>query len=247
MTVTHLESAPRRTNMYADAQTWSVFKGCGFGCVYCKPSFQLQAKRQLHICRRCYDFEPHVHPERLDPKRIASAPIVFVGGNGDLAFCPPEYISSIIDVIKEHGAKHPTKVFYLQSKRPESFEPFLGLLPQSVVLVTTLETNRDKGYSAISKAPPPTERYRQFLALDYPRKVVTIEPVMDFDIDVFANMIVDIKPEYVWLGFNSKPKSVQLPEPSADKLRAFTRALTEAGIPIRGKDLRGLDLGLKAA
>jgi hypothetical protein len=237
----------RRSNMYRGAKTWSVVKGCSFDCVYCKPSFQLQSKRQKHVCQRCYTFEPHVHPERLDPKRIPSAPIVFVGGNGDLSFCPPEYLMRIIDGIREHGAKHPNKVFYLQSKRPESFEPFLGLLPQSVVLVTTLETNRDKGYGAISKAPPPTERYRQFLALDYPRKVVTIEPVMDFDIDVFANMIVDIKPEYVWLGLNSKPESVQLPESSTDKLSAITRLLTEAGIPIRAKDLRGLDLGLKAA
>lgn len=246
MAGTHLESAPRRTNMYADAQTWSVFKGCAFDCVYCKPSFQLQAKRQLHICPRCYAFEPHVHPERLDPRRIPSAPIVFVGGNGDLAFCPPDHFSRIIDVIKEHGAKHPNKVFYLQSKRPESFEPFLGLLPQSVVLVTTLETNRDEGYGAISKAPPPTERYRQFLALDYPRKVVTIEPVMDFDADVFSRMIVELAPEYVWLGFNSKTKPV-LPEPNTDKLREFVRSLTEAGIPIRGKDLRSLDLGFEAA
>ena len=32
------------------------------------------------------------------------------------------------------------------------------------------------GYYQVSKAPPPSERYRQFLDLDYARKVVTIEP-----------------------------------------------------------------------
>jgi len=228
--------------MYADAKTWSVFKGCEFNCVYCKPSFQLQAKRQLHVCRRCYDFEPHLHPERLDTRKIPSAPIVFVGGNGDLAFSAHRDVVRIIEVITEHSARHPDRTFYLQSKRPECFEPFLDILPKSVVLVTTLETNRDEGYAAISKAPPPTERYRQFLALDYPRKVVTIEPVMDFYADIFAKMIVKLAPEYVWLGFNSKPKSVQLPEPDVDKLRVFTTLLKQAGIPVREKELRGLDL-----
>lgn len=54
-----------------------------------------------------------------------------------------------------------------------------------------METNRDQGYERISKAPPPTERFRQFLALDYPRKVVTIEPVMDLDLDTFAGWVFD--------------------------------------------------------
>ncbi|MEE4259670.1 MAG: hypothetical protein V2I62_07925 [Bacteroidales bacterium] len=78
--------------------------------------------------------------------------------------------------------------------------------------------------------------------MNYPRKVVTIEPVMDFDLDVFTNWITNIAPEYVWLGFNSKPDQVQLPEPSDWKLIALTQALKEAGIQVNGKDLRGLDI-----
>ena len=74
------------------------------------------------------------------------------------------------------------------------------------ILLTTLETNLDAGYKAVSKAPPPTERYRQFKKLKYPRKVVTIEPVMDFDDDVFPQMDRRSEPEYVWLGLNSKPE-----------------------------------------
>ena len=97
------------------------------------------------------------------------------------------------------------------------------------------------GYEAISSAPPPSERYRQFLALEYPRKIVTVEPVMDFDVDVFASWIINIKPELVYLGLNSKTKP-RLPEPSPDKLVTFAKLVSAAGIPIVGKTLRGLEL-----
>ena len=233
------------SNMYAGAETWNPFRGCGFACSYCKPSFQGQAKRQKHRCEVCYRFEPHVHANRISVGKVPKSPIVFVCGNGDIAFCNKNALLRILDVVDRHGEQNPDTTYYLQSKKPSCFEPIIDRLSSQVVLVTTLETNRDDGYDKISKAPPPSERYRQFLALDYPRKVVTVEPVLDFDADVFAGMIAELAPEYVWLGFNSRPKSVQLPEPSADKLRAFTRLLSEAGIPIRAKELRGLDLGIE--
>lgn len=221
---------PPSSNMYTGAKTWNPFKGCGFDCVYCRPSFQAQAKRQLHNCRKCYDFVPHAHPERLS--KIPRADLIFACGNGDLSFAAPEYTQRVIEAIRERGK---SRTFYLQSKRPEVFAPFLGSLPANVILVTTLETNRDDGYREISKAPPPSERYRQFLALDYPRKVLTIEPVMDFDLDVFVGWILQLRPEYVWVDYNSRPKQVQLPEPSVDKLKAFTQALTSANILIKNR------------
>ena len=108
--------------------------------------------------------------------------------------------------------------------------------------MTTLETNRDEGYRKISKAPRPSVRYQQFKALDYPRKVVTIEPVMDFDLRVFGGWIRSLRPEYVWLGLNSKPESVTIPEPALDKVKKLMEMVTLAGIEIRGKELRGLEL-----
>ena len=197
-------------NMYEDAETWNPFKGCKFDCTYCGPSFQKQAKRQKHNCMKCYRYVPHFHPDRLSP--IPSSKIVFACGNADVSFCEPEHMYQIINRIKKHNERT-NKTFYLQSKEPSCLEPFLSLLPKNVVLLTTLETNRDKGYDKISKAPVPSKRYRQFLALKYPRKVVTIEPMIDFDVQPFAKWIIKIKPEYVWLGFNSKVKSVSLPEP----------------------------------
>ena len=100
----------------------------------------------------------------------------------------------------------------------------------------------DDGYEQISEAPPPSERYRQFLGLDYPRKVVTVEPVMDFEVDDFAEWLASIQPEYVWLGYNSRPRQVQLPEPSPEKFRQLVSALSAAGVQIKFKETRGIRL-----
>ena len=225
------------THMYAAAKTWNPFKGCGFDCTYCVPSFKRQAKRQKRLCMKCYDYEPHTHPKRLS--KIPRAEIVFACGDADIAFCEPDYLGRIIEAIK--GARG-DRTFYLQSKRPSCLNQFVGLLPETVILVTTLETNRDDGYDRVSKAPPPSERFRQFVALDYPRKVVTIEPMLDFDVDIFAEWIISIRPEYIWLGFNSHDAQVKLPEPTPDKVREFTGILLKHGIPVRGKKLRGIEL-----
>lgn len=227
------------TRMYAGVETWNPFKGCEFGCRYCVPSFQQQAKRQKWRCEKCYRFAPHNHPERLG--KIPNEETVFVCGNGDIAFCEPEYLLEIIGAIRSHNGR-PDTVFYLQTKKPDCLRQVLGSLPKNVVLVTTLETNRDEGYEAISKAPPPSDRYRQFLELEWPRKVVTVEPVMDFDLEEFVAMIVAIRPEYVWLGLNSRHAQVQLPEPSPEKLRAFADALEAHGIAVKGKEFRDLEM-----
>ena len=228
------KTSPSR--MYPNTKTWNPFKGCRFDCTYCEPTFKRQAKRQKHNCAKCYGYLPHYHEERL--KTIPTAEIVFVCGNADISFCEPAFTRRIIDRIKEHSERCPGKTFYFQSKRPSYFAQFLSEFPGNVILLTTLETNRDE--PPVSKAPAPSERYRQFKALDYPRKVVTIEPVMDFDLDVFADWIRELHVEYVWLGFNSRPRSVKLPEPSPEKVQAFVDLLAEAHIEVRGKELRSL-------
>jgi protein gp37 len=221
--------------------TWSPFKGCRFDCTYCVPSFQRQAKRQKHRCDLCYSYEPHEHEERLRVGAIpSSAKIVFVAANGDLAFAEPAFIERIIDVIREKNERRPELTYFLQSKRPACFARHCRQLPSNVVLLTTLETNRDVGYRRISKAPLPSVRHRQFLALDHSRKVITIEPLLDFDLKPFVSMMADASPEYVWLGLNSRPRELNLPEPSSRKIQTLVSRLKSNGIPIRFKDLRDI-------
>jgi hypothetical protein len=229
------KSMNRQERMYHDTKTWNPFKGCKFDCIYCEPTFQRQAKRQKQNCIACYHYRPHYHEERLS--RIPSANIVFVCGNGDISFCKPDFTRKIIHSIKAHNERAPHKQYYFQSKRPEYLNQFLADFPSNVILVTTLESNRD-GYENVSKAPRPSERYQQFKALGWPQKVVTVEPIMDFDLAEFHQMLVGLNPLYVWLGFNSRPKEVQLPEPSKEKVNELIARLASDGIEIREKDLR---------
>ena len=75
--------------------------------------------------------------------------------------------------------------------------------------------------------------------------MVTIEPVLDFDLDVFVDWIKSINPEYVWLGYNSRPKQVQMPEPDEKKMVRFIIELKNNNIPIKGKELRNLNDGIQ--
>ena len=111
----------KKTNMYSGTQTWNPFKGCEFDCLYCRPSFQAQAKRQKRNCEKCYRYEPHEHPERLN--RIPNKQTIFVCGNGDLSFCDPAFTWKIIESINKKA--RPGQEFYLQSKQPEYFKQFL--------------------------------------------------------------------------------------------------------------------------
>jgi hypothetical protein len=219
------------SNMYSEVKPWNCFVGCRFDCVYCKPSFQAQAKRQKHNCMKCYSFEPHEHLERI--WKIPKGEIVWPVSSGDISFADTTLFSVLISPITAHREK----TFYLQSKNPACFKSqlhkFIGL--KNLILLTTLETNRDMDYRKISKAPYPTDRAFDFMRISWPRKIVTIEPIMDFDHDEFLKMILDIKPEAVYLGYNSRPKSVKLPEPSHDKAFSFITCLEEAGIPVKTK------------
>ena len=231
--------------MYPDTATWNPFVGCLFDCTYCEKSFKRLLKRAGRNirCRDCYNYYPHVHPERRF--RIPSAPNIFVAGTGDISFCPPNYVRGCIFwAIMNHKPRKP-KTYLFQSKSPSCFKQYLPWFKEhqdKVILLTTLETNRDKGYSDISKAPLPSVRFADFYALDYPRKVVTIEPVMDFDHEQMVRMMLDLKDQgsllYVWFGFDSK--NCGLPEPSIEKAQRLVDALKGYGIEVRGKTLRGV-------
>lgn len=232
--------------MYPDTKTVNFFVGCHYDCVYCEKSFKRQLKRVASNlnCQDCYDYTPHYHPERLKTSKIPSTPIVFVNGTGDIAFCEPSYMRKIFAVIDAHKPRKP-KTYYFQSKNPFLFRLYLDWFranEDKVILVTTLETNRDYGYSEISKAPEPSVRFTDFYSLDYPRKVLTIEPILDFDLEMFTWMVTRLHDqgtlEYVWLGFDSK--NCGLPDPSVEKTQRFVDNLQEYGIEVRGKTLRGV-------
>lgn len=234
------------SNMYPNTRTYNGFLGCNFDCVYCEKSFKRVLRRVGRNigCDKCYNYVPHTHPERLN--KIPSSPIVFVFGQGDIYFCPEYFVRKTFKAIDAHKPRKP-KTYYFQSKAPSVFNFYLKWFNENddkVILLTTLETNRDEGYRNSSKALHPTMRFWDFLDLEYSRKVVTIEPVLDFDHEEFVSWMKRLRDqgtlEYVWFGYDSK--NCGLPEPSIEKAQAFVDALQALGIEVRGKSLRGIQL-----
>ena len=220
-------------NMYrASMAQFNPFMGCRFDCKYCGPSFQAQAKRQKRRCLSCHAFAPHEHPERLEKTlpRTGFGEFIFTCASGDVAFCKTTYLEQIAERMRND----PTRTFLIQSKNPATFARVKW--PINVVLGTTIETNRDDLCQAISKAPPPSQRLLDFLAIDHRSKMVTIEPVMAFDVDVMVAWMEKLKPCLIWLGFDSK--GCGLPEPSIEQVRELHWQLSLLGIPVRLKDVR---------
>jgi uncharacterized Fe-S cluster-containing radical SAM superfamily protein len=230
-----------KSRMYPGVKTFNPFVGCGFQCIYCKESFQKltreSAEKRNSNCTGCLGFLPHEHQERLS-RMLPSEKTVFVCGNGDISFARPEFVKRVITRVNQHSLQFPEQEYYFQSKNPACFGQYLNCLSeQKTILVTTLETNRDTDYRNVSKAPLPSKRYEDFKALDWPRKIVTVEPIMDFDPGMFLQWLMDIEPESIWIGYNSRPKSVTLPEPSLSKTLDFIAALREEGLIVKVKDM----------
>ncbi len=208
-------------------------KGCKFDCRYCRPSFQAKSKRQKHRFEKCYSFVPHEHPERLTASlpRTNEGEFIAVCLSGDISFCTKDYLKQIVARIKEY----PGRTFLVQSKNPATFAR-IPAWPSNVMLGITLETDRDDGYGQISKAPVPSQRFKDFLGIKDARKTVTIEPVMEFDLDRLFGWIQELKPEVVWIGYDSKRSS--LSEPPLEKVQAMISRLERTGIEVRLKTIR---------
>lgn len=157
---------------------------------------------------------------------LGSDKIIFVGSATDLfgEWVPESEIEEILDYCREFS-----NIYLFQSKNPSRLGDFLELLPENSVIGTTLETNRKYN---ISKAPQPPERYRDFKALDWPRKMISIEPIMDFDLEEFVSWIKSIDPEFVSIGADSKNN--ELTEPSSEKVESLIENLQRL-IEIRKK------------
>ena len=216
--------------------TWNPFVGCFHRCVYCVSSFQRIMKRQKNNCQRCYDFLPHFHPERLN--RIPPGDLIFACAFGDVCFAAIDEIEQILVAIE----KHPKQTFLLQSKNPSCFLRLSGRIPSNAIIGTTLETNREL-WPMIGVLLP----YARFMCLRdvvHPRKFVTVEPIMKFDLDVLCEWIELLAPEFVYVGYENH--GCKLPEPSLEETLALIERL-KCVTEVRIKTLRERNVGGKIA
>jgi hypothetical protein len=114
--------------------------------------------------------------------------------------------------------------YLFQSKNPIRFLDFIGSFPPDTILGATIETDTYR-LQPFSKAPEPLDRVEAMLkirAAGIPR-MVSIEPIIDFDLKVMLELITLIGPEFVSIGADSKGHN--LPEPSRLKTMELLNSL----------------------
>lgn len=213
------------------SETWNPVTGCLHDCVYCWA--RRLALTKLKSSPRYRDgFKPRLNLEEFRKKFRGG--VVFVSDMGDLwgDWVPDAWIRKVLD----HVGKYPNTWFLFLTKNPQRYHDFLGEIPPNAILGATIETNRDKyfqeGYGVrVSSAPLPSRRYMAMKSLDWPLKFVSIEPVLDFDIDVFTRWIEDINPFMVYIGYDNYGN--KLPEPPLNKTLELIDRLEDFTLVIR--------------
>ena len=193
-------------NMYPwVTHTWNPIRGkCPHGCVY------------------CFMKDKDVGPLRLDEKalmdNLGTGRTIFVGSSTDMwaKAVPDEWILRVLERCNLH-----LNTYIFQSKNPERFWQntcggwMVGRFPPHTILGTTLESNRDGQDMHVSQpwvraAELAVQQIRKF------RRMVSIEPVMAFDLTVFLHWLQQIGPAFVSIGADSKGHN--LPEPTMGEL-----------------------------
>jgi len=159
-------------------------------------------------------------PPRLDEKELTismgSGNFIFVGSSCDMFSneIPDDWIERVLNHCREYDNR-----YLFQTKNP--FRLSFFDLPENSVICTTIETNRI--YPQMANAPTPWMRAGAMNRMKY-KKYLTIEPIMDFDLDDLMLLIFKCDPEQINIGADSGGNN--LPEPDKKKLERLIYDLT---------------------
>jgi len=193
-----------------------------------------------HKCSYCYvnsygKLEKYEGETRLVEKELminyGADKVIFIEHCNDLfADAVP---SEIIERILVHCCKYPKNTYVFQTKNPSRYYNN-WIFPPNSIFGCTIESNRY--YPEImGNSPVPEFRYKM-MTKNFPykgKKFITIEPVLDFDVDIFASWIVEINPDFLNLGADSKGNG--LIEPTVEKIFQLVDALAKEKIELREK------------
>jgi len=193
-----------------------------------------------HKCKYCYVDNPiggrsprYSGPVRLLEEELEvpyhAGKVIFIEHMNDLfaADVPDEFIKRII----AHTVVFPYNTYVFQTKNPQRMLHWQKFMPKECILGTTIETNREMD---ISEAPSPFFRYQAMKNVPKEfKRFLTIEPVLDFDVNEFAKWIGEINPDYINLGADSKNHN--LPEPTVEKVMELVEVLHGLGVELREK------------
>ena len=195
-------------NMYDFVtHTWNTVKGqCPHDCSYC-------------FMKRWGEQKPVRFDEKELKTDLGEDNFIFVGSSNDLFAVdhPYEWVSQTL----WQCVYYPKNKYLFQTKNPEELLYWENALPDNSVICTTLESNHHyAGY--MKNAPSPFNRALHFKDLPFD-KYITIEPILDFGLGAFVEMIKSCNPIQVNIGADSGNNN--LPEPSWDKIQQLIEAL----------------------
>lgn len=216
----HLNKVKQNSNMYQNwiTDTWNPMAGaCKHNCSYCQ--VQKNKIRYEHLNKK-YSGEPRFEQSYLKDD-LGSGKFIFVCNQQDL-FAKKNnagVVHTILDICRKFDNK-----YLFQTKNPNLFKTFYewGEIPKNSVLCTTLETNKNY-WDIIRDAPTTYDRAMNMAELIFVEKYVTIEPILDFDLKDFVDLIRMCKPKGVFIGADSK--HCNLPEPLPEKVFALITEL----------------------
>jgi len=200
--------------------TWNTVKGkCHHGCSYC-------------YMKRWGEQKPVRFDEKELKTNLEEGSFIFVGSSCDMW---AEKIPSIwIKKTLFHCLVFPRIKYLFQTKNPSRFWEFSLNMPDECILGTTIESNR--WYDKMGKSPHPAIRFEKMATLSESGipVMVTIEPIMDFDVYELSDWIIYIQPEWVNIGADTQKSN--LSEPSADKIYKLIEILRNDGLEVKIKD-----------
>jgi len=205
-------------NMYDwVTHTWNPIKGiCPHRCRYCYMDVpKLRPKEQLHLDEKCLN------------DNLGKGNTIFVGSSTDM-WAQGSW-KSWQDRVINHCREYPENTYVFQTKNPLFMLP--NHFPSKCLLGCTIETTAyDSPLLYDSKTPPPVPNTRyEYMRYERRKTFISMEPIMDFNLDEYVQWMKDISPLFVSIGANSR-RDVKLPEPPPEKinelileLRKFTK------------------------
>jgi len=172
-----------------------------------------------HGCRYCYMKQwGKQKPVRLDETELTTGMtegnFIFVGSSCDMFAqdIKVSWIQKTLEYLKQFDNR-----YLFQSKNPKGFDDYIDMFPEDSVFCTTIETNRH--YPDIMNNCPSV----QDRALNMQRvseygleTYVTVEPIMDFDLQEMVGLLKQCNPQQINIGANTS--KVNLPEPPKEKI-----------------------------
>jgi hypothetical protein len=220
-------------------QTWNpmAIRKCSFGCIYCwAEGLKLTRLKDTNRYKmlNLNNATCAVLDTPLTMPKFKAEDFVFVGTMGDM-FAPDIPSEAIVETLELMRYDLKTNYLFL-TKNPSRYKEFLNtFLKFNAWLGTTVETNRDTSH--YSKAPQPHTRLFELGDIEYPRKFLSIEPIMDFDLEIFFEQIghVDYLKK-IAIGYDNYNHG--LPEPSLEKTKKLIEWLRGRGYEVIEKTLR---------